>query len=183
MYMETLKTSFVLTPSDLRRAAGYASVFRNRRGMTFCSLMLLGIAVHSVGSLLSLWPPVSLIPYLSIPFFAWILVVLGTANLRVLRLIRTSDAVNVLYHAAIDSEGILLSIPDQKSATHYEFSKLSCIMETRTQFLFYITPQDMFLIPKRALSNDEIEIIKLLCNAKLMGLFLSTKSTTKAPQE
>ncbi len=183
MYMETLKTSFVLTPSDLRRAAGYASVFRNRRGMTFCSLMLLGIAVHSVGSLLSLWPPVSLIPYLSIPFFAWILVVLGTANLRVLRLIRTSDAVNVLYQAEIGSEGILFSIPTQKISTYYELSKLYCAIETHSQFIFYITSQTMFLIPKRALSNDEIEIIRLLCNTKLMGLFLSTKSTNKAPQE
>lgn len=173
--MESMKISYAVTPSDLRQAANYASTFRNRKGMRFCLIVLLGIAGYGLGAWLSLWKLYPVVLYAAIPFAIWILIVLGNANLRVFRLIRSSDLVGATYNVEIDGKGFALSIPSKNASAYYEFRKFACAIETGTQFLFCVNSQDMFLIPKRALSEEQIGRISGCCRAALKDRFVKSR--------
>lgn len=173
--MDSMQISYAVTPADLRQAANYASLFRNRKGMRFCLIVLLGIAGYGLGAWLSLWKLYPVVLYMAIPFAAWIFIVLGNANLRVLRLIKSSDLVGVTYTVTLDGKGFDLAIPSKKASARYEYCKFACAFETDKQFLFCVNSQDMFLIPKRALSPDQSGQIAGCCRAALKDRFMKSR--------
>ncbi|MFR9307384.1 MAG: YcxB family protein, partial [Lachnospiraceae bacterium] len=71
----------------------------------------------------------------------------------------------------VDRSSFHLRISDHAVDVRHPLSQLTCAFELSHLFLFYISAQDVYLLPKRSLKAQEITALRQLLRRKLGANF------------
>ena len=64
------------------------------------------------------------------------------------------------HKTTLDAKHLHIQIPECKVNASYPIGKLTCVFELSTLFLIYISTQDVYILPKRALKDEESDFLR-----------------------
>ena len=123
--------------------------------------MLLFALVYYVGAVLGLGEPNPLVFLLSGAYLVWGLLLFAGTELNIRRYLRTpQNLLGCKYRMTVEDHRLRIEIPEREITDSCSLHKLVCCFELNALFLFYTTPQDVYILPKRALQDEEVEALR-----------------------
>ena len=77
------------------------------------------------------------------------------------------------YSALLEQHRIRIQIPARRVDVSFAVEKLACVFELSALFLLYVSAQDVYLLPKRALSDGQTDALRENFRARLGERFSS----------
>ena len=66
------------------------------------------------------------------------------------------------YDVTIDAHRIRICIPSHKGDSSFLITKLACVYELSSMYLLYVNTQEVYLLPKRALTAEQVSELRAL---------------------
>ena len=159
--MKKIDTQFQLTVGDYRMASYYGLFLRHRRPLQIMCIVLGAALLYYIGSVAALGTPNPLVFFLAAAYLVWGLLLFAGAEKEIRRYLRRSDRlIGCGYRLIVESHRLRVEIPERQIRTACNLHNLACCFELSGLFLFYTTPQEVYLLPKRALSAEEVERLR-----------------------
>ena len=73
----------------------------------------------------------------------------------------------------VEGHHMWIEIPEREITDSCSLHRLACCFELNAVFLFYTTPQDVYILPKRVLQDGEAEALRTMLAADLKERFSS----------
>lgn len=154
--MKTIEANYQITLSDFRKATYYGLSLRYQRSLSIMFLVLLIGFFYTVAAFFGFWKLNLLIPFIATAYLIWGLLLFAGAERSIRNYLKAPGCTISKNHKTIlDEKHVHIQIPECKVNTSYSISKLACVFELSTLFLIYISMQDVYLLPKRALKDEE----------------------------
>lgn len=155
--------------------ASYYGLFLRHRRVLQILFIVLGVAVlYAFGAAIKLGTPNPLVFFIAAAYLIWALLLFAGAEKEIRRYMRSPESlIGCRYRMLIESHRLLVEIPERKIKESYNLHNLSCAFELASMFLFYVTPQNVYLLPKRALAAEETEALRAELSACLGERFSS----------
>ena len=172
--MKKIETSFQTELTDFRRASYYGLFLRHRRALQILFLVLGAAVLYYIGARVNLGTPNPLVFFLAAAYLIWGLLLFAGAEKDIRRYIRSPESlIGCEYKILLEDHRIRIEIPEKKVRESFNLHSLHCCFELADLFLIYTTPQNVYLLPKRALEQDEIEALRAELAASLGERFSS----------
>lgn len=172
--MKKIETSFHTELTDFRRASYYGLFLRHRRALQILFLVLGAALLYYIGARVNLGTPNPLVFFLAAAYLVWGLLLFAGAEKDIRRYIRSPESlIGCEYRVLLEDHRIRIEIPEKKIRESFNLHSLHCCFELASMFLIYTTPQNVYLLPKRALEQDEIEALRQELAASLGERFSS----------
>lgn len=172
--MQTIDLSYTITVSDFRKATYYALFLRHRRALRIMFLVL-GVAVaYGVAGAMGAGTVNYLVFFLALGYLIWGLLLFAGAEKGIKRyLTQSGRMLGCRYEVTINDHHIRFRIPEQKSDVSVALKRLACAYEISALFLLYINTQEVYLLPKRALTDEQCAAFRALLRVTLGERFAS----------
>lgn len=154
--MEKIQIEYTVTLSDYRRASYYGLFLRRRRPLQIMFVVLLASALYAIGASLGLGTVNPLVFFLAGAYLIWGLLLFAGTEREIRRYLRTpGNFIGCTYRATLESHRVQFEIPERDIRASRPASALTCAFELSQLFLIYISPQDLYILPCRALSQEQ----------------------------
>ena len=91
----------------------------------------------------------------------WGLLLFAGAEKDIRRYIKSPESlIGCEYKVLLEDHRIRIEIPEKKVRESFNLHSLHCCFELASMFLIYTTPQNVYLLPKRALEPEEVEALR-----------------------
>ncbi len=152
----SLHFEYQLNTNDLRRALYYGYLVRNRKVVRFALFALLVIFSYSVLSLTGAMPESALIFYIGLGYFVWLVLTAGSIEYQLLRQVKDKDSfLRKIFRVQVSESIIQIEVPSEASRLRVIPSQLYCAFEISRVFMLYISPEQVYLVPKSIMSEEE----------------------------
>ena len=159
--MKKIEASFHTELTDFRRASYYGLFLRHRRALQILFLVLGAALLYYIGARINLGTPNPLVFFLAAAYLVWGLLLFAGAEKEIRRYIKSPDSlIGCEYRVLLEDHRIRIEIPEKKVRESFNLHSLHCCFELASMFLIYTTPQNVYLLPKRALEAEEIEALR-----------------------
>lgn len=159
--MNTVEATYQITLSDFRKATYYGLSLRHQRSLGIMFLVLLIGFFYTIAAFLGFWKLYMLIPFISVAYLIWGLILFAGAERGIKNYLKNPNCIIGKNHkTTLDAKHVHIQIPECKVNTSYPISKLACVFELSTLFLIYISIQDLYILPKRALEDGESDFLR-----------------------
>ena len=184
MAMKRIEAAFTLSLGEFRMASYYGLFLRHRRALQILFGVLLFALAYYVGTLLGLGTPNPLVFLLAGAYLVWGLLLFAGTERDIRRYLRTpQNLIGCEYRMTVEDHRLRIEIPERQIRESCNLHKLACCFELTALFLFYTTPQDVYILPKRVLQGGEVEALRAELAADLKerfsSRFLPKKSKTR----
>ena len=172
--MKKIAAAFQLTVGEFRMASYYGLFLRHRRALRIMFAVLLAGVVYAVGAWAGLGKANPLVFFLAAAYLVWGLLLFAGAEKDIRRYLRRPDSlIGCDYRVFVEDHRLRVEIPERKIRENCNLHSLVCCFELSALFLFYTTPQNVYLLPKRALTAEETEALRTELAACLKERFSS----------
>ena len=172
--MKRIETEFRPVLKEFRMASYYGLFLRHRRALQILFVVLGAAALYYLGALLKLGTANPLVFFLAAAYLIWGLLLFAGAEKEIRRYIRSPESLlGCSYKMLIEGHRLRVEIPERKIRESFNLHNLACAFELASMFLFYTTPQNVYLLPKRALEAEETEALRAELEASLGERFSS----------
>lgn len=172
--MESLRVKYQVEWKDYRMATWYAMFIRYRRPLQIMFLVVIGSLLYALAAYLGLGIPNMLVFFLAGAYLLWGLVIFVGTERKILQYMREKDnMIGCMYEVEVKGNKIRVSVPERKIDVSYELNRLACVFEISALFMIYTSPQEVYLLPKRALSENERKTLRECFHKKLKERFSS----------
>lgn len=177
--MQAFNVSYSITVSDFRKASYYALFLRHRRALRIMFLVL-GVAVaYGVAGSMGAGTVNYLAFFLALGYFLWGVLLFAGAEKNIKNYLSRPDGMlGCRYDVTIGEHHIRFRIPERGSDTSHQLKKLACVYELSALFLFYVNTQEVYLLPKRALTEEQTAALRALLR-ETVGERFSTRFEKK----
>ena len=152
----------------------YGLFLRHRRALQILFLVLGAAVLYYIGARVNLGTPNPLVFFLAAAYLIWGLLLFAGAEKEIRRYIRSPESlIGCEYKILLEDHRIRIEIPEKKIRESFNLHSLHCCFELASMFMIYTTPQNVYLLPKRALEQDEIEALRQELTASLGERFSS----------
>ena len=152
--MKRIEAEFSLSLGEFRMASYYGLFLRHRRALQ----ILFGVLVFLLAG----------------AYLVWILLLFAGTERDIRRYLRTpQNLIGCKYKVTVDDHRLRIEIPEREIRDSYNLHKLACCFELNALFLFYTTPQDVYILPKWVLHAGEFEALRAELAADLKEGFSS----------
>lgn len=170
--MDTITLNFKVTVSDFREASYYGLFMRRRSAFRAAAVVLLASFVYGVLCWHRVLPLEPLLLFPAGACLIWFLFVLAGAERQILSCVRSPDTlIGAAYTASLDHSRFSFSLPDRNFCVSGPVSELYCAFELSRCFLIYATQEQLFIVPIRQMSQDEIKTLRKILQAGLNSRF------------
>lgn len=170
--MEAITLNFTVTVSDFREASYYGLFMRRRNAFQIAAIVLLALFVYGVLCFHQVLP---IEPFLLFPagaYLIWFLLILANEERQILRYTRSPDTlIGASYTASFDNSQFSFSLPDRDFCVSGTVSELTCAFELSRCFLIYATQEQLFIVPVRQMSQEEIKTLRKILQTGLNSRF------------
>ena len=174
MAMKRIEAAFTLSLGEFRMASYYGLFLRHRRALQILFGVLLFALVNYVGAVLGLGEPNPLVFLLAGAYLVWGLLLFAGTELNIRRYLRTpQNLIGCKYRMTVEGHHLWIEIPEREITDSCSLHRLACCFELNAVFLFYTTPQDVYILPKRVLQDGEAEALRTMLAADLKDRFSS----------
>lgn len=158
--MSSIHANYTITVDDYRHASYYAAALQHRRPLQMLALFLAGGLVYLYGIMAELWQVNYLAAFILVAYLIWGLVFFAGVELRIRRYISSPDTlIGCRFSITVDASQLFLQVPERGVHHSCSISRLVGVFELGRLFLIYISMQELYILPKRALSDEEVEAL------------------------
>ena len=159
--MKKIDTQFQLTVGEYRMACYYGLFLRHRRPLQILCIVLGAALLYAVGTAAGLGTPNPLVFFLAAAYLIWGLLLFAGAEKDIRRYLRSPGClIGCTYRVIVESHRLRVEVPERQIRTACNLHGLACAFELSGLVLFYTTPQEVYLLPKRALSAEEVGLLR-----------------------
>jgi len=154
--MERIRTEFEVTVSDFRKASYYGMFLQYRKPLRIM-FVVLGVAIiYGVAGYLGAGQVNYWVFFLAVAYLIWGLLMFARTERQILRYVKMPGSfVGCRYVVTIDTHRITFEIPERKINASNQLNKLPCAFELNDLFLIYVSTQQTFILPCRALTEAQ----------------------------
>lgn len=154
--MERIQLVYTVTVSDFRKASYYGLFLRQRRPLQIMFIVLAAAVLYGTGSALGLGEANPLVFFLAAAYFAWGLLLFAGTERSIRQYLHTPENfLGCTYKAVLESHRVQFEIPERNIRASKAIGDLTCVFELSQLFLIYISPQDLYILPCRALTDAQ----------------------------
>ena len=178
--MQPVELNYTITLSDFRKANSYALAQRNRLGFKLF-LVVLAVALFCwITSVIGVFSLGTLPYFIALGYTVWMLILLGTQELRIRKYLRSPDCfLGPETHASFFDDMIRIRIPSKKIDVHFQIKNLNWVFELYDIYMLYVNEQNSYIIPKRGLSDMQKTSLRNNFSRQLGERFISRYSRQK----
>ena len=170
--MFPIQIDYQVTLSDFRKAAYYGLVVRYRRALLIMLIVLAVGILYAIGAAVGLGQPNYLVFFLAAAYLIWGLLLFAGAERGIRRCIKSPDClIGCDYTAVFEEHRVSFRVPERRINASYHIDRLACVFEMSGMFLIYVSSQNVFIVPKRALSAEQIAAVRKNLRAQLRNRF------------
>ena len=159
--MEKISARYELTVGEYRMACYYGLFLRHRRALRILFAVLFAALLYAVAAAAGMGQANPLVFFIAGAYLVWALLLFAGEEKNIRRYIRRPDSLlGCAFHLFVESHRLRVEIPERKVRENHNLHNLSCCFELSALFLFYTTPQNVYLLPKRALKAEEVEALR-----------------------
>ena len=159
--MEPIRAEFRLTVPDLRKASYYGLFLRYRRPFLFLFLIVAGALLYALAAALGFGTANPLVFFLAAAYALWGLVMAAGVEKGIRAVLSAPDCpVGCDCRATLEPKRFRYEIPQRGADASFAYAKLACAFELHALFLLYTTPRDVYLLPKRALTEEQAAALR-----------------------
>nr|MBQ6241177.1 YcxB family protein [Lachnospiraceae bacterium] len=169
-----VRAEFKLNLRDYRTAAYYGMAQRNRTGLRLMLVVLGAFIIYVITTMIL---NVQLIP---VAFFVvggyavWLIILCAGTETRIRRYIKDPETLlgkdTVI---TIDRAHVEVEIPEKEIRSKVAVKDLAFVFELTDLYMLYINNQETYIMPKRAVTEKEILLLRDLFQKTLSGRFFS----------
>jgi len=154
--MDRIRAEFEVTVSDFRKASYYGMFLQYRKPLRIM-FVVLGVAIiYGVAGYFGMGKINYLVLFLGAAYLIWGLLMFARTERQILQYVKTPGSfIGCRYIVTIDSHKITFEIPDRKISSSTQLNKLACAFELNDLFLIYVSVQQTFILPCRALTESQ----------------------------
>ena len=172
--MKKIDAQFQLTVGEYRMACYYGLFLRHRRPLQILCIVLAAALLYWLGSVAALGTPNPLVFFLAAAYLIWGLLLFAGAEKDIRRYLRSPDCLlGCSYRVIVESHRLRVEVPERQIRSACNLHNLACCFELAGLFLFYTTPQEVYLLPKRALRSEEVTTLRRELQSCLLERFFS----------
>ena len=172
--MFPIQIDYRITLADFRKATYYGLVVRYRRALLIMLIVLAVGILYALGTAAGLGQPNYLVFFLAAAYLIWGLLLFAGAERGIKRYIKSTDSlIGCDYTAVFEEHHVCFRVPERRINASYHTDRLACVFELNSMFLIYVSSQDVFPVPKRALSEEATVAIRKNFRARLGERFSS----------
>lgn len=154
--MEKIRAEYEITVGDFRKATYYGMFLRFRRPLQIMFVVLAVGVLYALGGRLGLGPVNYLVLFLAAAYLIWGLLLFGKTEQDILKYLRSPDSfIGCRYIVTLESHRLRIQIPERKADVSRQINQLACVFELSHLFLIYVDTQQTYLLPHRALTEDQ----------------------------
>lgn len=172
--MERFQINYTVSVSDFRQASYYGLFLRHRRPLQIMFLVLIAAALYGIGASLGLGQANPLVFLLAAAYLCWGLLLFAETERGIRQYLRNPD--NFLgcgYVATVESHRIQFEIPERNIKVSRRMGELTCVFELSRLFMIYVSAQDLYLLPCRALTEEQRRALRETFRQRLGDKFAS----------
>ena len=170
--MEKISKEFRITLGDFRQASYYALAVRNRVAFRIAAGALCFGVCYLVISAIGITVLHPVILFVAAAYLIWVLIMLAQEELRIRSYVRSKDClIGLQSQFFMEGNRIRIRIPKKNITADLTVNRLVCAIELSRIFLLYSTPENVYLVPKRVLSEAELRSIRSTLRKQLPGRF------------
>ena len=154
--MQTIHVNYSITVSDFRKATYYGLFLRHRRALQIMFLVLGVSILYAIGGALGLGTVNYLVFFLALGAEKGIRQYLASPH----------NTLGCDYDVTIDAHRIRICIPSRKGDSSFLITKLACVYELSSMYLLYVNTQEVYLLPKRALTAEQVSELRALLQTR-----------------
>ena len=158
--MNKIETSYQITVADYRQASYYGMGLRQYKSLRVLILMA-GAAFLSLCTS-GVWDRgMELGVFLGAACLIWLFTIFGGAELGIRRYIKQKDTmIGCRYDVTLESHRIRFQVPERNVDISIKTGSLAAVFELNRQFLIYTSLQDAYILPFRALTEEQKEDLR-----------------------
>lgn len=170
----TIETTFQLILSDYRKAAYYGLVQRNRKAMRIAAFVMLAVLSYTIFMLISGGELLYILIYIAGAYLIWGLFLFAKQEREIRSYLQNKD--NVLgkdFEMRFDGKSMRVRLQEKGVDNTFEVRKLAIVFELSELFIIYATQKDAYLLPKRALEEEQVKQLRTMFTTQLGDRFES----------
>jgi len=166
--MEKINVEYQITVRDFREATYYGLFLRHRKALRImCVVVIVGV-LYGIAGAMGVGEINPLVLFLTAAYLIWGLVLFAGAEKGIRGYLRTKDSlIGCTYRMELETHRIRLEVPERKIRFSTQINQLACVFEISSLFLIYANLQDVFILPKRALTEDQRRALQINFREKL----------------
>lgn len=163
--MQSIDISYTVTVSDFRKATYYGLFLRHRRALQIMFLVLGFSILYAIGGAFGLGTVNYLVFFLALAYLIWGLLLFAGAEKGIKHFLASPQTtLGCEYLVSIDEHHLRIRVPAKKGDASFLIKKLACAYELSSMYLLYVSTQEVYLLPKRALTAEQTAALRnLLC--------------------
>ena len=172
--MEKISREYRVSLGDFRMASYYALAVRNKVAFRIAiGALCFGLCYLAAAAFgILLLHPVIL--FVAAAYLVWVLIMLAQEELHIRSYVRSKDClIGLQSQFFMEGNRIRIRIPKKNITADLTVNRLVCAIELSRIFLLYSTPENVYLVPKRVLSEAELRSIRSTLRKQLPGRFTS----------
>lgn len=172
--MLPIQVHYQVTLADFRKASYYGLVLRHRKALTIM-LIVLGVGIlYGIGAAIGLGEANVLVFFLAAAYLIWGILLFSEAERGIRRYLKSPGSlIGCEYAVILEEHRVCIRIPERGVSTSYQLGKLACVFELSSLFLLYTSPQETYLLPKRALTEEQLLAVRQNFRTQLRERFSS----------
>ena len=165
--MQTIHVNYSITVSDFRKATYYGLFLRHRRALQIMFLVLGVSILYAIGGALGLGTVNYLVFFLALAYLIWGIFLFAGAEKGIRQYLASPhNTLGCDYDVTIDAHRIRICIPSHKGDSSFLITKLACVYELSSMYLLYVNTQEVYLLPKRALTAEQVSELRALLQTR-----------------
>lgn len=159
--MGTIQTNYTITVDDFRHASYYAAALQHRRSLQVLALFLAGGLVYLYGIMAELWQVNYLAAFIIVAYLIWGLIFFAGVELRIRKYVMSPDTlIGCSFTVTLQANQLFLQVPERNIRHSCSINRLTAVFELSKLFLIYISSQELYILPKRALCDEEVDALR-----------------------
>ena len=166
--MEKIKAEYQITVGDFRQATYYGLFLRHRRALRIMFVVVAVGVLYGIAGAMGVGEINPLVLFLTTAYLIWGIVLFAGAEKGIRGYLRTRESlVGCAYRMELETHRIRLEVPERKIQFSTQMNQLACVFEISSLFLIYANMQDVFILPKRALTAEQCDVLRANFREKL----------------
>lgn len=163
--MNFIDVTYQVSLSDFRKAMYYGLFLRNRRPFIIILIAVAITLLYLIAHMMHIAQMNYIVYFIGAIHMIWGISLLVGAEKSIRRYLKSPDHfLGALFHVQMDEQNILIRVPERNVNVKYRINELYCVFELSALFMIYISPAEVYLLPKKAL-NEELRV-RLRANFK-----------------
>lgn len=165
---------YVVTVKDLRKATYYSTVRERRKSFLLMFVAVSAAVVYAIAVSLGANLPGTFLYFIGGAYLIWGLIQFGKAEKSIRAYIKTeSNLLEVPYKTTFTTSDMRMTVPSRGIDNKFGYGRVVYAFELSDIMMFYISGDQVYIVPKRAIPDEKQEALRGLLRKKLPGRFLS----------